>query len=178
MNWCQPTSLQGGSHAWANCVYASLSFRWFSSAWSWCRIGRDAQVEYHLEAGHCLYFYYEAETAAKHFKTAQRLTGLTVELTGRMTKLWQAAIHNLCDYVWSSYMTYRQYLQKRLSVPIGPKFGRTREEKNHKICNCTSCCLIWCMTQCYGAIQVHWANELASSRKMSYSLCSTSREAT
>ena len=44
---------------------------------------RQARVEFHLEAGHCLYFYYEAEKAAEHFATAQQLTGLTVQLTGK-----------------------------------------------------------------------------------------------
>ena len=40
-------------------------------------------MEFHLEAGHLLYFYYEASQAAEHFNTALKLSGLKIELTGK-----------------------------------------------------------------------------------------------
>lgn len=39
-------------------------------------------VEFHLEAGHLLYFYYESAMARDHFDDAVRLSGVDVQLTG------------------------------------------------------------------------------------------------
>lgn len=39
-------------------------------------------IEFHLEAGHLLYFYYESAMALDHFNTAVSLSGLNIHLTG------------------------------------------------------------------------------------------------
>ena len=43
----------------------------------------DLQIQFHLEAGHMCYFFYESSLARHHFDTALKLSGLSVELTGR-----------------------------------------------------------------------------------------------
>jgi len=41
-------------------------------------------IEFHLEAGHLLYFYYEPAMALDHINAAVKLSGLDVQLTGKM----------------------------------------------------------------------------------------------
>ena len=43
---------------------------------------RNERIQLHVEAGHLLYFFYEAEEARKHFSLALDATALKVELTG------------------------------------------------------------------------------------------------
>jgi len=40
-------------------------------------------IEFHLEAGHLLYFYYESAMARDHFDIAVKLSGLDIHLTGK-----------------------------------------------------------------------------------------------
>jgi len=40
-------------------------------------------IEFHLEAGHLLYFYYESAMARDYFDTALKLSGLDIHLTGQ-----------------------------------------------------------------------------------------------
>jgi len=44
--------------------------------------GSRIPIEFHLEAGHLLYFYYESAMARHHFDTAVKLSGLDIHLTG------------------------------------------------------------------------------------------------
>jgi len=39
-------------------------------------------MQFHIEAGHLLYFYYEDAKAHEHFDRAKAVSGLTVELKG------------------------------------------------------------------------------------------------
>jgi len=41
-------------------------------------------MEFHLEAGHLLYFYYESALARDHFDIAIKLSGLDIQLTGKL----------------------------------------------------------------------------------------------
>lgn len=43
---------------------------------------REISMQYHLEAGHLCYFYYEAALAKEHFSVAEKLSGLSVQLKG------------------------------------------------------------------------------------------------
>ena len=45
-------------------------------------IYREAQTQFHLEAGYLLYFYYEGAKAEQHFEKAHELSNVNVELTG------------------------------------------------------------------------------------------------
>ncbi|ELU10624.1 hypothetical protein CAPTEDRAFT_228317 [Capitella teleta] len=47
---------------------------------------RDLAIEFHLEAGHLLYFFYEPSLSSEHFTAARQLSNLTIELTGAMGK--------------------------------------------------------------------------------------------
>jgi len=44
--------------------------------------GSRIPIEFHLEAGHLLYFYYESAMAREHFDAAVRLSGLDIHMTG------------------------------------------------------------------------------------------------
>ena len=44
--------------------------------------GSRIPIEFHLEAGHLLYFYYESAMARDHFDIAVKLSGLDIHLTG------------------------------------------------------------------------------------------------
>jgi len=44
--------------------------------------GSRISMEFHLEAGHLLYFYYESAMARDHFDIAVKLSGLDIQLTG------------------------------------------------------------------------------------------------
>lgn len=62
------------------------------------RCGSRIAVEFHLEAGHLLYFYYESGMAQDHFDTAVKLSGLNIHLTGilgRRTRFQQKDISQL-----------------------------------------------------------------------------------
>jgi len=52
--------------------------------------GSRIPIEFHLEAGHLLYFYYESGMAQDHFDTAVKLSGLGIRLTG----------HTFCVFCW------------------------------------------------------------------------------
>merc|ERR1712241_251925 len=55
-------------------------------------------MQYHLEAGHLLYFYYEPSKSHKHFEEAKKLAGIDIKLTGAMgkrTKFQQKEISQL-----------------------------------------------------------------------------------
>ena len=45
--------------------------------------GSRIPIEFHLEAGHLLYFYYESAMARDHFDVAVKLSGLDIHLTGQ-----------------------------------------------------------------------------------------------
>lgn len=47
-----------------------------------CSSGTRIPVEFHLEMGHLLYFYYESAMARDYFDTAVKLSGLDIHLTG------------------------------------------------------------------------------------------------
>jgi len=47
--------------------------------------GNSIPVEFHLEVGHLLYFYYESAMARDHFDIALKLSGLQVHLTGEIS---------------------------------------------------------------------------------------------
>ena len=44
---------------------------------------RELAIQFHLEAGHLSYFYYEASQASDHMTKAESLSGLQVKLTGQ-----------------------------------------------------------------------------------------------
>lgn len=46
------------------------------------KISREVIMQFHLEAGHHLYFYYEDVKAREHFDIAKKLSGLSIELKG------------------------------------------------------------------------------------------------
>jgi len=50
--------------------------------------GSRIAIEFHLEAGHLLYFYYESAMAQHHFDTAVKLSGLDIHLTGHTVNIF------------------------------------------------------------------------------------------
>ena len=48
---------------------------------------RELAIQFHLEAGHLSYFYYESSQASDHMTQAESLSGLQVKLTGQSLML-------------------------------------------------------------------------------------------
>lgn len=44
---------------------------------------RDLIIQFHLEAGYLCHTFYEYKRAQEHFKTAAKVSGLVLELTGK-----------------------------------------------------------------------------------------------
>ena len=50
------------------------------------------QIQFHLEAGHMCYFYYESTMARDHFAVAEKLSQLSVQLTGYCSSCFRGCL--------------------------------------------------------------------------------------
>jgi len=71
--------------------------------------GSRIAIEFHLEAGHLLYFYYESAMARDHFDTAVSLSGLNIHLTGYSINVFYTCFSYWWFYYWKHIYSVKHF---------------------------------------------------------------------
>lgn len=79
---------------------------------------RSLAIQFHLECLHTSLTYYEYQSAKKHIKKAQELSGLTLNMTGKYSILHLEELQIWEDYYYYYYYTFINGENPQYCIPF------------------------------------------------------------